>query len=189
MESRFAGLSVGDFGPNEPGPSGTQPPASPVPQTQEPTRPASPTPTLQPYVGPTTWTWGDTEFDTLEEAILASMTEHDMPEKLREWYISVVRDLTRREIVDLYNLLGNKMYEHHAEANTAIIQLRTQYELAQKAVRELRGKADVAVASAKLATDKVQTLEAENVALKAEITSLKAYHDVLNTNVLFVVEK
>ena len=101
MGSRFVGLSVGDFGPNEPGPSGTQPPASPVPQTQEPTRPTSPTPTLQPYVGPTTWTWGDTEFDTLEEAILASMTEHDMPEKLRGWYISVVRDLTRREIVYL----------------------------------------------------------------------------------------
>ena len=189
MGSRFVGLSVGDFGPNEPGPSGTQPPASPVPQTQEPTRPTSPTPTLQPYVGPTTWTWGETEYDTLEEAILASMTEHDMPEKLRGWYISIVRDLTRREIVDLYNLLGNKMYEHRAEANTAITQLRTQYELAQKAVRELRGKADVAVASAKLATDKVQTLEAENVALKAEITSLKADHDVLNTNVLLVVEK
>ena len=114
MGSRFVGLSVGDFGPNEPGPSGTQPPASPVPQTQEPTRPTSPTPTLQPYVGPTTWTWGETEYDTLEEAILASMTEHDMPEKLRGWYISVVRNLTRREIVDLYNLLGNKMYEHRA---------------------------------------------------------------------------
>ena len=70
-----------------------------------------------------------------------------------------------------------------------ITQLRTQYELAQKAVRELRGKADVTVASAKLATDKVQTLEAENVALKAEITSLKADHDVLNANTLLVVEK
>ena len=72
------------------------------------------------------------------------MTEHDMPEKLRGWYISIIQDLTRREIVNLYNLLGNKMYEHRAEANTAITQLRTQYELAQKAVRELRGKADVA---------------------------------------------
>ena len=76
-----------------------------------------------------------------------------MLDKLREWYIAVIQDLTHRKIVDLYNLLGNKMYEHHTEANTAITQLHTQYKLMQKAVRELRGKADVAVASAKLATD------------------------------------
>ena len=81
------------------------------------------------------------------------------------------------------------MYEHCTEANTAITQLRTQYELTQKAVRELRSKTNVAVISAKLAINKVQTLKAKNVALKAGITSLKANHNIFNTNILLVIEK
>ena len=120
--NRFAALSEGDFGPNEPGPST---------ETTEGvshsyTRPASPTPGLQPaYVAPG-YAMAGVDYDTLAAAIAGRGHEYNMSNVFVQWQ-QEIGELTQRDVKNAYNILASKMYEHKHALDIADHQLTLKY--------------------------------------------------------------
>ncbi|TBU36040.1 hypothetical protein BD309DRAFT_1029742, partial [Dichomitus squalens] len=103
--SRYAPLAEDDFESDDPG-LHTHPAPS-----QAHTRPASPTATLQAYPE-IQWIYAGVEYGLLEDAIRASANSLGITNQAYvDWTISVTRDITRREVVNVYNVLGNKIYD------------------------------------------------------------------------------
>ncbi|TBU39140.1 hypothetical protein BD309DRAFT_833311, partial [Dichomitus squalens] len=103
--SRYAPLAEDDFESDDPGPSNHPGPS------QAHTRPASPTATLQVYPE-IQWIYAGVEYDSLESAIRALANSLGITNQAYvDWTISVTRDITWREVVNVYNVLGSKMYE------------------------------------------------------------------------------
>ncbi|TBU36861.1 hypothetical protein BD309DRAFT_1024003 [Dichomitus squalens] len=104
--SRYAPLAEDDFESDDPG----QP--THLAPSQAHTRPASPTATLQAYPE-IQWIYAGVEYDSLGNAIRASADSLGINNQAYvDWTISVTRDITRPEIVNVYNVLVNKVYEH-----------------------------------------------------------------------------
>ena len=74
------------------------------------------------YVPPT-WEWEGEQYDTLEEAVAAAGETHNIHSKYSTWVSGVIQSFINRDVAQVYNRLGDKMYEHknmQAEINETI---------------------------------------------------------------------
>ena len=118
--SRYRLLAIEDFpdssapgtpAPPEGGPShapsqaGTRAP-SPTP------RAPSPTPRLQPFVFPSEYVIDNIAYQTIDEAIRGSAVARGIQESIANWMIGCITGIIHTEMGQIYNVLGNKIYEH-----------------------------------------------------------------------------
>ena len=177
--SRFALLGSNDFGtdgqPTTP-PTGHVDPEDTPRQTasQQPTRPPSPTPTLEPLRVPEAWRFNGQEYEQFEDAARVAGQHYNIEEEYVNYIMAMVNDLARKNIIEAYNQLGNKMYEHRNQMAIDIHALRM--ELGRK-VNNTKYREDMDDLEARC-----HDLEDENEKLKAEIVVVKADADVLNRN-------
>ncbi|TBU36312.1 hypothetical protein BD309DRAFT_1024436 [Dichomitus squalens] len=167
--SRYAPLAEDDFESDD-----LDPVTHPAPSLAH-TRPASPTATLQAYLE-IQWIYAGVEYDLLENAIHASAKSLGVTNQAYvNWTISVTRDITRREIANVYNVLGNKVYGHQNDfLNECDTTLATFREL-DVSMTGLHTKADTA---GNLALKAVE----ENKQLKVKLVTVNADLEVLNRN-------
>ncbi|EJF55415.1 hypothetical protein DICSQDRAFT_175940 [Dichomitus squalens LYAD-421 SS1] len=167
--SRYALLAEDDFESDNPGPSNHPGPS------QAHTRPASPAATLQAYPE-IQWIYAGVEYDSLENAIRASADSLGINNQAYvDWTISVTRDITRREVVNVYNVLGGKIYEHRNDFLNECDTTHATFKELDVSMTGLHTKADTA---GNLALKAVE----ENKQLKAELVTVKADLEVLNRN-------
>ena len=177
--SRFELLGSGNFGMDG---QPTTPPTGPVdpedtprqPASQHPTRPPSPTPTLEPLRVPEAWRFNGQEYEHFEDAARAAGHHYNIDEEYINYIMAMVNDLARKNIIEAYNQLGNKMYEHRNQSAIDIHTLRT--ELGRK-VNNTKYREDIDDLESRC-----HDLEDDNEKLKAEIVAVKADADVLNRN-------
>ncbi|EJF59973.1 hypothetical protein DICSQDRAFT_171460 [Dichomitus squalens LYAD-421 SS1] len=171
----YAPLAEDDFESDDPG-SHTHPAPS-----QAHTRPASPTATLQAYLE-IQWIYAGVEYDSFENAICASANSLGITNQAYvDWTISVTRDITRREVVNVYNVLSNKVYEHRNDFLKECDTTHATFRQMDSSMTGLHTKADTA---GNLALKAVE----ENKQLKAEIITVKADLDMLNHNNMELVK-
>ncbi|EJF61711.1 hypothetical protein DICSQDRAFT_169726 [Dichomitus squalens LYAD-421 SS1] len=157
--SRYAPLAEDDFESEDPGPH-----THPAPSLAH-TRPASPTATLQAYPE-IQWIYAGVEYDSLENAIRASANSLGITNPAYvDWTISVTRDITRREIVNVYNVLGSKIYEHRND-------FLNEIDTTHATFKELT----------LLGTSLSKPLKRTNKQLRAELVTVHADLEVLNRN-------
>ncbi|TBU36369.1 hypothetical protein BD309DRAFT_1024389, partial [Dichomitus squalens] len=92
-----------------------------------------------------------------------------------DWTISVTRDITRREVVNVYNVLGGKLYEHRNDFLNECDTTHATFKELDTSMTGLHTKADTA---RNLALKAVE----ENKQLKAELVTVNADLEVLNRN-------
>ncbi|EJF65184.1 hypothetical protein DICSQDRAFT_166235 [Dichomitus squalens LYAD-421 SS1] len=167
--SCYAPLAEDDFESEDPGPH-----THPAPSLAH-TRPASPTATLQVYPE-IQWIYAGVEYDSLENAIraLANSLGITNPAYV-DWTISVTRDITWREIVNVYNVLGSKIYEHRNDFLNESDTTHATFKELDTSMTGLHTKADTA---GNLALKVVE----ENKQLRAELVTVNADLEVLNRN-------
>ncbi|TBU36092.1 hypothetical protein BD309DRAFT_985192, partial [Dichomitus squalens] len=167
--SRYAPLAEDDFESDDPG-LHTHPAPS-----QAHTRPASPTATLQAY-SEIQWIYTGVEYGSLEDAIRDSANSLGITNQAYvDWTISVTRDITRREVVNVYNVLGGKLYEHRNDFLNECDTTHATFKELDASMTGLHTKADTA---GNLTLKAVE----ENKQLKAELATVNADLEVLNRN-------
>ncbi|EJF55582.1 hypothetical protein DICSQDRAFT_175727, partial [Dichomitus squalens LYAD-421 SS1] len=167
--SRYAPLAEDDFESEDPGPH-----THPAPSLAH-TRPASPTATLQAYPE-IQWIYAGVEYDSLENAIRASADSLGINKQAYvDWAIFVTRDITRRKVVNVYNVLGSKIYEHWNNFLNECDTTHATFKELDTSMTGLHTKADTA---GNLALKAVE----ENKQLKAELVTVNADLEVLNRN-------
>ncbi|EJF60082.1 hypothetical protein DICSQDRAFT_171315, partial [Dichomitus squalens LYAD-421 SS1] len=167
--SRYTPLAEDDFESDDLG-LHTHPAPS-----QAHTRLASPTATLQAYPE-IQWIYAGVEYGSLEDAIRASANSLGITNQAYvDWTISVTRDITRREVVNVYNVLGGKLYEHQNDFLNECDTTHATFKELDTSMTGLHTKADTA---RNLALKAVK----ENKQLKAELVTVHADLEVLNRN-------
>lgn len=187
MANRFAPLNVEQvLGEDNTHHSGSTPRASHHP-TPVASRAPSPTPTLFPAYVPETWRFGDATYTTLEEAIRASATPFDIHDDVIEWMIQVIQSFSSRDIGQVYNALGTKIYEHRDALNTSIETLseenqalRNDIDSAKATIRDVNAKADQAIQenvtlhnNQGVLLQAIQKLSKDVASLTTEVTTLR----------------
>ena len=188
--SRFAALDPDTFGdPNAtPRPSGSgkqrqqgdeneEESPSPTPAS---TRPPSPTATLFPAFSFHEYHWNGHVFDSLEEAITASAQGHNIPQAISSWVINVVKDLARQEIMHVYNLLGNKIYEHANTSAKDIHDIKVDIrDMKKKTEQNFQTLEEVTFTTIEKWATKAQAMEQDVDIGKADAFQLNENHKVL----------
>ncbi|TBU36006.1 hypothetical protein BD309DRAFT_835382, partial [Dichomitus squalens] len=169
LGSCYVPLAEDDFESEDPG-SHTHP----APSLAH-TRPASPTAALQAYPE-IQWIYAGVEYDSLENAIRALADSLGINNQAYvDWTISVTRDITRREVVNVYNVLSGKIYEHQNNFLNEWDTTHATFKELDVSMTGLHTKADTA---GNLALKAVK----ENKWLKAELVTVNADLEVLNRN-------
>ncbi|EJF59967.1 hypothetical protein DICSQDRAFT_171450 [Dichomitus squalens LYAD-421 SS1] len=167
--SRYTPLAEDDFESKDPGPH-----THPAPSLAH-IHPASPTATLQAYPE-IQWIYAGVKHDSLENAIRASANSLGITNPAYvDWTISVTRDITQREIVNVYNILGSKIYEHRNDFLNESDTTHATFKELDMSMTGLHTKADTA---GNLALKAVE----ENKQLTAELVAVNADLEVLNRN-------
>lgn len=78
----------------------------------EGSRAPSPMPSLQPAYEQEQWSWHNHVYNNLEDAVKASGASLGIDDDTITWMNEVLRSFIVRDIAQIYNLLGEKMYEH-----------------------------------------------------------------------------
>lgn len=98
----------------------------------------SPTPSLKPvYVSPV-WTWDGTDYPTLEEAVTASAATYNIAQGVIQWINVVMKSFVERDVTQVYNVLGDKIYEHRNAQWDINEQLMDTLERARNTINELK---------------------------------------------------
>ncbi|KZT08208.1 uncharacterized protein LAESUDRAFT_757888 [Laetiporus sulphureus 93-53] len=153
--------------------------------------PASTTPSLVPAYVPPLWEFDGHQFEHLEDALRQS-TPGEVPDHIREWVIVAMKLTVTTEIAKVYNVLGNKMYEHKKAFESTIQNNKSEHRLKeallQTEIEKLKDKilaqdAHVIVLNDELTGTQAAMLDigkemmeikAANVKLRHELASLKA---------------
>jgi len=182
--NRFAVLSESDVlvGSVAEQHSGSTPRASRQPTPQS-SRAASPTPSLLPEYVPETWTYNGVAYRTLEDAIKASAEPFEIDEGVITWIIQVINSFTRRDVSNVYNKLGDKIYEHRNTLSAEIeatrndveelMALREQLAETTKAANQAMNENVTLHTNQEVLTNAVRQLSATVSSLKDEITKMR----------------
>jgi chromosome segregation ATPase len=169
--SRFAPLNPDEMlGSNTPGAAPTQASPTTPKASAHPSRAPSPTPSLQPAELQEEYEFNGTTYATLEEAIEAAGHGLNVPAALATFMTNCIKEISRRDITKVYNILGNKMYEHknrHA---------KTLDELEQK-IRDSDNDKDVLISDL---THRLDQAEADSEVLNNNNDALRFVNKTLN---------
>ncbi|KZT12854.1 uncharacterized protein LAESUDRAFT_753894 [Laetiporus sulphureus 93-53] len=153
--------------------------------------PASPTPSLLPAYVPPIWEFDGHQFEHLEDALRQS-TPGEVPDHIREWVIVAMKLTVSTEVAKVYNVLGNKMYEHKKAFESLIQNNKSEHRLKEGMLQTEIGKLKdrilaqdahmtvlndelTGTQAAMLDTGKeMMEIKAANVKLRHELASLKA---------------
>ena len=174
--SRYRLLAIEDFpdasapgtpAPPEGGPShapsqaGTRAP-SPTP------RAPSPTPRLQPFVFPSEYVIDNVAYQTIDEAIRGSAVARGIQESIANWMIGCITGIIHTEMGQIYNVLGNKIYEHRDLQDT----------MEGKVKRAVRGLRDAISGCG----EEIERLQGVTANLPENQKEVRADLEVLNAN-------
>ncbi|KZT04197.1 uncharacterized protein LAESUDRAFT_761322 [Laetiporus sulphureus 93-53] len=153
--------------------------------------PASPTPSLLPAYVPPIWEFDGHQFEHLEDALRQS-APGEVPDHIREWVIVAMKLTVSTEVAKVYNVLGNKMYEHKKAFESLIQNNKSEHRLKEGMLQMEIGKlkdrilvqdAHMTVLNDELTGTQVAMLDtgkemmeikAANIKLRHELASLKA---------------
>ena len=71
-----------------------------------------PMPRLQPFVFPSEYVIDNIAYQTIDEAIRGSAIARGIQESIANWMIGCITGIIHTEMRQIYNVLGNKIYEH-----------------------------------------------------------------------------
>lgn len=143
--------------------------------TPVPSRIPSPTPTLQPIVMPTTWTFDNVEYDSLN-AVLDAIHEKAGGSRSAVENISYIASvISAQAAATCFNTLGNKIYEHANGQHELNVQIDSLIKKLIKKTTTLRDDWDTMVTL-------VGDLQKENEELRKENRQFERDMDQLNDN-------
>ncbi|KZT10336.1 uncharacterized protein LAESUDRAFT_755840 [Laetiporus sulphureus 93-53] len=90
--------------------------------------PTSPTPSLLPAYVSLTWEFDGHQFEHLEDALRQS-TPGEVLDHIREWVIVAMKLTVHTEVVKVYNVLENKLYEHKRAFDSIIQNNKSEHRL------------------------------------------------------------
>ncbi|TBU37265.1 hypothetical protein BD309DRAFT_984402, partial [Dichomitus squalens] len=124
----------------------------------------------------TPWTYGGVKYNSLEDAIHASAASLNITnEAYIDWTITVMRDIIWRKVVNVYNVLSNKVYKHRNDFLNECDATYANFRALDTSMTGLHTKADT---TRNLALKAVE----ENKQLKVELVTVNADLDILNRN-------
>ncbi|KZT01718.1 uncharacterized protein LAESUDRAFT_763453 [Laetiporus sulphureus 93-53] len=121
--------------------------------------PPSPTPSLLPAYIPPAWSYDRHQYEHLEDAIRQSALG-----EVPEWVIIVMKSLVDNELKKMYNVLGDKMYEHKRIFEASIASAQTERRLKEAVLKSENEKL----------SDRIKVQDAHMIVLNDEITSTQA---------------
>ena len=153
--------------------------------------PSSPTPSLLPAYIPPAWSYDGHQYERLEDAIRQS-APGEVPDNIREWVIVVMKSMVDNELKKMYNVLGDKMYEHKRILEASIASAQTERRLKEAVLKSENEKLSdqIKAQDAHMATlndeilgtqgamidmgKEMMEIKAANTKLRHELASLKA---------------
>ncbi|KZT07961.1 uncharacterized protein LAESUDRAFT_758089 [Laetiporus sulphureus 93-53] len=124
--------------------------------------PPSPTPSLLPAYIPPAWSYAGQQYEHLEDAIRQS-APGEVPDNIREWVIVVMKSMVDNELKKMYNVLGDKMYEHKRILEASIASAQNERQLKEAVLKSENEKL----------SDRIKAQDAHMIVLNDEITTMQ----------------
>jgi hypothetical protein len=186
--SRFALLNPDKMlGSNTPGAAPTQASPTTPKASAHPSRAPSPTPSLQPAELQEEYEFNGTTYATLEEAIEAARQGLNVPAPLATFMTNCIKEILRCDITKVYNILGNKMYEHknrHAKDLDELGKKVNDVDLEKDVlIRDLAHRIDQAKADSEVLNNNNNALRFVNQALNNRLNNLEKHVTQLDAQI------